>query len=366
MAYCGALKAVEEQGCWFEAVAGSSAGAITAALIAAGYSWRELEKPLEQLLELIRFPGFWKSIWRLRTNSEILPREAFRRKLDDLLRTKAGLFGVKLGEELTFEDLHNFTGVDLYVVAADISRQRPMVFHHRYTPRCQVADAIMASSSIPFVFDGGMLTSDGSKLVPDTAPRRTIDRRAFRTVVDGGVWTNFPMFVFKDSAFQEYMSRLTDEAPVLQRGGPVIGFMLHELLDDAGGDVDETARQGMAKADYRGAHFEDGTPRGYQIGPIEQTFAASSPGKALDDNVPPAVRSGLRWLDGPDARRWPTPKLYRNYLTLIDQILLPATTWFAVIFPVAFLLWGTMAVDCVQPAHMGMGLVPIWPDERRV
>jgi predicted acylesterase/phospholipase RssA len=54
IAYVGALKAVQEHGLWFTRVAGTSAGAMVAALVAAGYETAELEwlfAPLDSTLK---------------------------------------------------------------------------------------------------------------------------------------------------------------------------------------------------------------------------------------------------------------------------------------------------------------------------
>src|SRR5690606_28534786 len=42
-AYIGSLRLLEQQGIWFKRVTGNSAGAITAAMIAAGYTANEIE-----------------------------------------------------------------------------------------------------------------------------------------------------------------------------------------------------------------------------------------------------------------------------------------------------------------------------------
>jgi len=53
IAYAGALKALKERKCWFKSVAGSSAGAITAALVAAGFEPKEIEKMAEPALKKV-------------------------------------------------------------------------------------------------------------------------------------------------------------------------------------------------------------------------------------------------------------------------------------------------------------------------
>ena len=216
---------------------------------------------------------------------------------------------------LTFKELYDATGVDLYVVAADISRKQPIVFHHLYTPKCQVADAVLASASIPFAFDGGMLTSKASLLSPNPSEGRKVQFRIFRTIVDGGVWVNFPMFVFTDPVFQNYMLQALglDREEAAKPAGPVVGFLLHELVDDEGGEKDDQARLRETKAAYLEARFERGTPLGSSLAPIEQT---EHPMQSIDSPTL-APKSGVQWRFGPNAPRWPNPKKELNRTLLV-------------------------------------------------
>ncbi|MGH9242583.1 MAG: hypothetical protein ACRD3G_31425, partial [Vicinamibacterales bacterium] len=210
---------------------------------------------------------------------------------------------------VTFKQLHEATEVDLYVVAADVSRREPIVFHHLYTPHCQVADAVMASASIPFAFVDGMLTTDASIVAPDPDARHKVGKRIFRTVVDGGVWVNFPMFVFKDSTFHEYMAKAGLEQSADKRpAGPIVGFMLNELVDDEGGEKDESARRRSVKDAYTGACFERGTPLSWWLAPVEQTY--------------PKKSSRSQWR-GANEFRWPDPRneWHRRALVFTERIL---------------------------------------------
>src|SRR4051812_4168463 len=65
VAYSGALLAMKEKRCWFSGVAGASAGAITAALVAAGMSPEELEDATDRALKLVQ-TRTWAGIARLR------------------------------------------------------------------------------------------------------------------------------------------------------------------------------------------------------------------------------------------------------------------------------------------------------------
>mgnify|MGYP003484396654 CR=1 FL=1 len=52
-AYVGAIQALEEKGIKFERVAGTSAGAILATFIAAGFNAQELEEIFDECLDLL-------------------------------------------------------------------------------------------------------------------------------------------------------------------------------------------------------------------------------------------------------------------------------------------------------------------------
>lgn len=79
-----------------------------------------------------------------------------------------------------------------------------------------VADAVVASSSIPFAFPSRLLqvpeVDDGKKQL------------YHHTVVDGGVWSNFPMFIFEDNAFRKRYHCDPEEVDP----GRVLGFLLKE------------------------------------------------------------------------------------------------------------------------------------------
>lgn len=152
--------------------AGTSAGAIVAALCAAGYDpthaldlfydleWPEYVKR-QGILELLRKRNAWSD------------GERFYQWLRE--RLAARLPGRP--EHVTFASLYQFTGIYLAVVASDLNDRaaRPVVFDKDSEPDTTVAFAVRASISIPGLFA--------------TVPRR--DRR--QELVDGGLLLNFPV-----------------------------------------------------------------------------------------------------------------------------------------------------------------------------
>jgi NTE family protein len=172
IALVGALAAAEARGISFRAVAGTSAGAIVASLIAAGYSASELRQILSAQdfrtfrdgLPGIRYLLAWK-------------RLGFH-KGDEFHRWIAEHLSLKLkgrrNESPRFSELKK----PLTVIATDVVRQQVKVFSTRRTPDFVVADAVRMSMSIPFFF------------IPVPLGKELI--------VDGGVLSNFPAWAFDE------------------------------------------------------------------------------------------------------------------------------------------------------------------------
>jgi NTE family protein len=189
----GAVDALETSGYRFHRVAGTSAGSIVAALLAAGYCGAELADLLLET-DLRRFadpsgrvplvgPAF-----TFVTQGGLLAGEAFRAWLEEQLAAK----GVRTFGDLRERDrgshLAGDRRFDLVVTVADLTRGElvylPWDYQRVYglDPAEQpVADAVRASISIPFVYEPVELrAADGT----------------VSTLVDGGVLSNFPIDVF--------------------------------------------------------------------------------------------------------------------------------------------------------------------------
>ncbi|TYR76296.1 patatin-like phospholipase family protein [Rossellomorea vietnamensis] len=181
LALIGAYKAIEEKGFRFQRVAGTSAGAVIAGFIAAGYNSDSLlnimdeidlpdlldKNPLLSSLPLVRW---LKVYWKL----GLYKGDALEQWIEEKLRVR-GIY--------TFADLRPGA---LRVVASDLSNGRLMVLPddlEKYgIPKetFPVARAIRMSASLPYFFEPVRLKSlDGLSIV-----------------VDGGVLSNFPMWLF--------------------------------------------------------------------------------------------------------------------------------------------------------------------------
>lgn len=213
IAFVGALEAVLEKRCWFRAVAGASAGAITAALVAAGLRPIEIEAQVQSGLAKIRTSTF-SGLLRLRSDGGYYAKDRLLEWLDEII-CKQVRGGWRDREEppITFDELYAATGIELNVVAANISDRQQIVFNHMATPNCQVSDAVIASSSIPFAFADSLisLASEDEEIY------------SCKTIVDGGVWANFPMFIFDDPVYRRFAGR-----SVYSETTPVVGFLLSQ------------------------------------------------------------------------------------------------------------------------------------------
>jgi NTE family protein len=180
----GALSVAEERGFKWKKVAGTSAGAIIAALVAAGYSAKEMAEIMMQR----DFTDFLTKTWlhripyagplaRLWLKKGIYPGDALEKWIEDLLAAK----GVR-----TFGDLPE--GVELHIIATDISRGQLLVLPgdlepYGYDPKTlSVARMVRMSSSIPYLFE----------------PVKIRHKPSGQTslIVDGGVLSNYPVWLF--------------------------------------------------------------------------------------------------------------------------------------------------------------------------
>ena len=220
---------------------------------------------------------------------------------------RAGLEGSDSSGRVTFGDLFSATGIELDVVVADISVGRQAVFNARWTPNVSVCSAVLASAAIPGAFPHGDLW------VPthDAPNGLTV-----HTLVDGGVWSNFPMFVFDDEAFRYWMDRQV--ASKAARAGALIDPPPYDFVV---GFVLEEATAGRA-VDYGDSRFVPVGERSGQITPREwldsppRSQGESPRQRRLIRNVLSwlmlepirAARSALVWSSDLHRSRWPTPR----------------------------------------------------------
>ena len=267
MVFVGACQELFGRGHAFDRLLGTSAGAITATLLAAGYTHAEMLGALtEKEAGKSVFAGFMGPPAPF--SDEELEHGAFRRflgavdlkfvpdvverKLDDQVARaladdersrhvlafieRGGWFGAdkflawlrgKLdsgslrGRPRRFSGMSlarffDATGVEHSVVAADTTDSRLLVLNHRTAPDCPVVWATRMSMSIPLVWDEVVWQAGWGKYLGRDV--------AGHAIVDGGLLSNFPIELFVSEAPQ-VVKLMGPKGP-----SPVLGLLIDERL----------------------------------------------------------------------------------------------------------------------------------------
>ncbi len=181
IAYCGALNVLDNKGILKNAsrMAGTSAGAITAGLLAVGYNKDEIF----QLLKETSFSSFLDSHWGfIRDAIGLFSKfgwykgKKFQEWFEELIEEKTG------NRNFTFRDLkesisNKQTGFkDLAVAGTNLTTQTTEIFSSETTPDLPIARAVRISMSIPLFF-------------------YVVNHNNLR-YVDGGLYYNYPINIF--------------------------------------------------------------------------------------------------------------------------------------------------------------------------
>ncbi|MBA9028465.1 patatin-like phospholipase family protein [Peribacillus huizhouensis] len=182
IAFIGAIQAMEEENVEWERLAGTSAGAVIAALVASGYKSYEIRDELSKLdfsklrgrtiLNRVPIIGTFLA---LVVHLGIYKNNYLETWVDSLLAEK----GIK-----TFADLPEGK---LKIIASDISNGQLLILpddlvRYGMTPAdLKVSTAIMMSTSLPFFFRPVIWKSK--------------DRNK-SYILDGGLLSNFPIWIF--------------------------------------------------------------------------------------------------------------------------------------------------------------------------
>lgn len=204
----GAVRAAEQSGVVFHRIAGTSSGSIVAALVASGYTALEMKEIIEKtpLQSLLKRSSIFNARFigpavRLLFRKGLYSGDALEQWIEQLLKEK----GIR-----TFGDLPNGK---LRIIASDITNGRLLVLpqdisHYGIVPsELSVARAIRMSTSIPYFFDPVILRQ------PLKERKKHAVKTKFSYVVDGGLLSNFPLWLFEDDVLAG--------API-----PVIGFQM--------------------------------------------------------------------------------------------------------------------------------------------
>jgi NTE family protein len=215
VAYGGSLLAMKAESQWFCSVAGSSAGALTAALIAAGFTPDEMIQMTEEMLASVGPDTLLDHLFHMTPVVRRFTRydaRGLERNLELRLREGVERHGGQGTGDVTFADLDSSTGISLNVLGLDATLGRPIPFCVERTPFVSVSAAVASSCAIPLVFPPRYVELDSHS---------AFDFPPLRRVVDGGAWANFPMFIYQDEGFRAFF-----DLPSLPADRKVIGFVL--------------------------------------------------------------------------------------------------------------------------------------------
>ena len=198
----GALRAFEDEGFAWQNVAGTSAGALTATLVAVGYSAAELKRIMDEEVEFSKFrdptlvgriplAGKWLS---LLVHKGMYKGDYFFNQIRSLLQEKTGEKRLRFGDLVipkeaddSDEDYERRYKYKLQVVATDITGKLLLELPGDIAKlggdpdKLEVAQAVRMSMSIPYFFKPVKYKARGHKK---------------HWIVDGGVLSNFPIDIF--------------------------------------------------------------------------------------------------------------------------------------------------------------------------
>lgn len=180
IAYGGAIKVVESKGIMADIhrFAGTSAGAITATLLALGANAADIQS----ILGKTNFADFMDDSWGVFRDAKRLIEDygwhkghAFSRWMQKQIHAFTG------NPDFTFEDLKKRNHRELYVIGSNLTLQIPQVFSHESALAMPIWLAVRISMSIPLFF--AAIRKDG------------------HVFIDGGVTWNYPIDIFDDKKY---------------------------------------------------------------------------------------------------------------------------------------------------------------------
>jgi NTE family protein len=183
VAYGGVFDVLEQKQITpqIEAVAGTSAGAITATMMSLNYSAEEFLK-IMTTLDFEKFEDGWSLFgpFRLIWHFGWFKGNYFLNLMEYYIGQKTG------DGRATFRDLvEKYRDRDfkrLYVFGTNLTQQAVQKFSYETTPDVAVADAVRISMSIPFFFEARYYEQNGSN----------------DAYCDGGVLNNYPIDTFDE------------------------------------------------------------------------------------------------------------------------------------------------------------------------
>lgn len=201
-------------------VAGTSAGAITATLIAVGYTPEEILSIISKT-DFSKFEDntflFIRDIIRLIKRYGWNKGDKFSNWIGELIKQKTG------SSDTTFAELKEKSKIDLFMVCSNISKQRAEVLSYETTPNLKIKDGVRMSMGIPVFFT-------------------SVSNENNDVMVDGAVTWNYPVNIFDNV---KYLDNILNCIPSSFEDGYVFNY------ETLGFRVDSTTEINYAKNDWQ-------------------------------------------------------------------------------------------------------------------
>lgn len=188
-------------------VAGVSAGALTAMMIALGYPVEDIKKQALELdlksvaeinlRDLFKLKAGWKNILQSIVQTFTLKKMGYTDG-DNLSKLLSALIKKQLGDsEASFADLHKKTSKDssfkdLYVKALNVTSKKEEIFSFETTPNVKIKDALRASMGYPIIF-------------------KPIEIKPGQQLIDGGLLNSFPIDIFDSDKYCDDSSMMISD-----------------------------------------------------------------------------------------------------------------------------------------------------------
>ncbi|MEO7443864.1 MAG: patatin-like phospholipase family protein [Ferruginibacter sp.] len=194
IAYPGAIKVLENSNrlSTVKRFGGTSAGAISALLLALGYSSKEMETII-QATPFKKFNDgniiFFDGASRMKKFYGWYRGKKFENWLAKIIAYKTG------DSKVTFSALKTKGFKDLYVTGTCLNTQSKRVFSFENYPDMEVLTAVRISMSIPFYFEAVFINAQGQRIL------HPANKAGLDCMIDGGVVANFPINIFDSSRY---------------------------------------------------------------------------------------------------------------------------------------------------------------------
>ena len=228
--FVGAVCKMEEAGFKWQRLAGTSAGAIVASLLAVGYTGKELKEIISGIDYLSFVDGkslkqisFIKNTFNLLTKYGFYSGDKIEIFLNNLFQKKG---------RTKFKNICSSNNCKLKVIISDITRKKAVIFpddlkeYNIDAKEFSIARAVRMSISLPYYFQPVTLNY-----------KDNLDY-----MVDGGIFSNFPVWLFDVDGIPRWPTigfKLVDSDPGKIKKNNILTFT-KDLLDSVIYTSDET------------------------------------------------------------------------------------------------------------------------------